>query len=503
MPVALLGLDVGTSSLKAALFSTAGQMLARAAYSYPTYTPQRGWAEQEPEDWFAAAAHCIREILASPGAASMDIAGIGIAGQSWAAVPVDNTGKALCRTPLWMDTRAQPQCDQANRTIGSERIFAAAMNLLQPSYTLPKLLWYRAHQPHVLTRAAKVLQSNGFIVHRLTGAYTQDLSQGYGYAFFGARTLTWDHDLRRAFDIPECLLPDLMPCHAIAGRVTEEAARLTGLPAGTPVVAGGLDAACGTFGAGVVADGQTQEQGGQAGGMSVCLPEPLCDPRLILSAHVVPGKWLLQGGTVGGGALKWLGQVFALGEKRAMPTFDEMNSLAAAVPAGSEGLVLLPYLAGERSPVWDPDAVGVFYGLDYRKTGAHLIRAAMEGAALALRHNLDAAAQTGAKVTSLHAVGGAAQSPVWTQIKADITGHPLLVMPDTEHTALGAAMLAGLGTGVYADARHAVHACVGAAHTVTPDASSRAVYDRAYGTYRSLYDRLKPLMRETAQAAGD
>lgn len=491
---ALLGLDVGTSSLKAALFSLDGRMLAGARHAYPTHTPQRGWAEQDAGDWWQAAVLCIKDILAAPGVQARDIAGIGIAGQSWAAVPVDKAGEALCRTPLWMDTRAQPHCDRANQTIGAERMFAVAGNPLQPSYTLPKLLWYQDHHPDVLTRANKVLQANSFIVHRLTGAYTQDLSQGYGYAFFDMRKLAWDHDLRRAFGIAEHLLPDLMPCHAIAGHVHGEAARLTGLVPGTPVVAGGLDAACGTFGAGVIADGQTQEQGGQAGGMSICLSQPLADPRLILSAHVVPGKWLLQGGTVGGGVLEWLAQVFAQASSHTKPTFEDMSALAGDVPPGSDGLVLLPYMAGERSPIWDPDATGVLYGLDYRITGGHFVRAAMEGTAMALRHNLEVAAETGANVTALHAVGGAARSRVWTQIKADVTGHPMHVMPDTEHTALGAAMLAGMGVGVFADAADAVRKCVGKANTIQPNARNKDVYDRAYATYRALYESLQPLM---------
>jgi xylulokinase len=494
----LLGLDVGTSSLKAALYAPDGRLVARVAQGYATHTPQRGWAEQHPEDWWQAACTCIRALLAQPGVRAQDIAGIGIAGQSWAAVLVDEDGHALCPTPLWMDTRAQAQCGQANRALGQQRIYQTGMNALHPSYTLPKLLWYRAHHPQLLKKTHRVLQSNGYLVSRLTGQYTQDVSQGYGFAFFDMRTLRWDEELRSAFGIPAHVLPDIVPCHQVAGHVTRQAAAATGLLAGTPVVAGGLDAACGTLGAGVVDAGQTQEQGGQAGGMSICLDKPMGDPRLIISPHVVPGRWLLQGGTVGGGVLRWLQQVFALQGTGTPPDFDRMNDLAASIPAGSDGLVLLPYLAGERSPIWDAQAVGVFYGLDYRTTGAHMIRAAMEGAALALRHNLHVAQQAGAQVMALHAVGGAARSPAWVQIKADITGIPMHVMPDVDHTAQGAAMLAGLGTGVYRDAQHAVQACVGEGHTVYPNTNNRAVYERAYRIYRALYENLRSTMQASA-----
>lgn len=497
----LLGLDVGTSSLKAALFAPDGRLIARAVREYPTRTPRRGWAEQDANDWRRAARACIRELLARPNVAARDIAGIGVAGQSWAAVPVDAGGEPLCPSPMWMDTRAQAQCDEANARIGAGRVYDVGMNALNPSYTLPKLLWWNAHHPELLARADKVLQSNGFLVRWLTGRYTQDVSQGYGYACFDMRTLAWDDALRAAFGIDRRLLPDIVPCHQVAGHVTRGAAEETGLVPGTPVVAGGLDAACGTLGAGVIEPGQAQEQGGQAGGMSICLDAPRSDPRLILSAHVIPGRWLLQGGTVGGGVLRWLRQAFAQAGGGPAPAFERMNELAASVPAGSEGLVLLPYLAGERSPVWDPDAVGVLFGLDYRKTGAHMIRAAMEGAAMALKHNLDVAREAGAPVTALHAVGGAARSGVWVQIKADATGHAIRVMPDTEHTALGAAMLAGLGVGVWENAAAAVRQCAGAGEEVAPDAANRAAYERAYQVYRGLYERLRPMMRAAAPPA--
>lgn len=504
----LLGIDIGTSGTKAALFAPSGQVIAQAEAGYPVHYPKPGWAEQDPEDWWAAVCQAIQGLLPGAGVRPEDIAGIGVAGQSWAAVLMDVEGKALNRTPLWMDTRARDCCDEAIQALGEERFFSVGGNPLQPTYTLPKLLWYRRHHPELMDRAARVLQSNGFIVYRLTGQYSQDLSQGYGYAFFDMKAGEWDADLARAFGIAPALLPGLAACHQVVGRVTASAAAETGLCTGIPVVAGGLDAACGTLGAGVHRVGQAQEQGGQAGGMSICLDRPLADRRLILSRHVVPDLWLLQGGTVGGGGvLRWMRAQFcqaeeALAERQGGSVYEAMSRAAAGIAPGSEGLVFLPYMAGERSPIWDADARGVLFGLDYAKSRAHIIRAGMEGTAFALRHNCEVAEQAGAHITALHAMGGAANSEVWTQIKADVTGHTMHVPSSDTATALGAAMLAGVGTGVYASFDEAVGRAVRIRRSHVPDAGNSPVYERNYAVYRQLYEQLKGLMKEAAHEGG-
>ena len=287
----LLGLDVGTSSLKAALYAPDGRLVARAAQGYATHTPQRGWAEQHPEDWWQAACTCIRALLAQPGVRAQDIAGIGIAGQSWAAVLVDEDGHALCPTPLWMDTRAQAQCGQANRALGQQRIYQTGMNALHPSYTLPKLLWYRAHHPQLLKKTHRVLQSNGYLVSRLTGQYTQDVSQGYGFAFFDMRTLRWDESC--AARLASRRMCCRTSCPPSGGGACNAAAAATGLLAGTPVVAGGLDAACGTLGAGVVDAIKRRSRAarpghehlpGQAHGRPAADHQPACGARALAAA---------------------------------------------------------------------------------------------------------------------------------------------------------------------------------------------------------------------------
>ena len=283
------------------------------------------------------------------------------------------------------------------------------------------------------------------------------------------------------------LVPDLYRCDEIVGRVTAKAAAITGLKEGTPVVAGGLDAACGTLGAGVYKPGQTQEQGGQAGGMSICTDKMMAHKLLILGAHVVPGMYLLQGGTVGGGAsLKWFRQEFGKGM-----SFDELTAEAEAVPAGSEGVTFLPYMSGERSPIWNPDAKGVYYGLSFDKTRGHLIRATLEGVAYALEHNLRVAEETGIDIGVLNAMGGSSNSVLWTQIKADVTGRTIQVPTSDTATTLGAVLLAGVGCGLYKDYEEAVSRTIVITRTQEPNMEKHELYKKSMELYLELYENLK------------
>ena len=495
----LLGIDIGTSACKAAVFDRRGTVLAEASRPYPVHHPRPGWAEQNPDDWWRAAAQAISELWAR-GAKPEDVAGVGIDGQSWSAIAVDGAGNVLCNTPIWYDTRSQKQCEELKARIGEEPIFRLCGNPVQPSYTLPKILWYKENLPDVYRRTVRILQSNSFIVHRLTGQWSQDLSQGYGLFCFDIAHGEWDWDMAREMGIDPAMLTEPVRCHDIAGTVTAEAAGLTGLLEGTPVVAGGLDAACSALGAGAVLPGQTQEQGGTSGGMYICQAEVVSHPALILSFHATSDAWLLQGGTVGGGGvLRWMEQELcaeerAVGAARGGSSYDVINEECANVPAGCDGLVFLPYMAGERSPIWDPDAKGVFFGLDYTKTRAHMLRAGMEGVAFALKHNLDAAAAAGVLVRELKAVGGSANSALWTQIKSDVTGLPITVPSSGTAATLGAAMLAGVGVGVFAGFREAVRDTVRLIRTHEPDMEKHGLYQRQYEIYLEIYRQLKHTM---------
>jgi len=494
----LLGIDVGTSSCKVAAFDDVGKVIAQASQSYPVYYPQHGWAEQDPLDWWEAICDCTKDIFAGGLVKPEEIAGIGIDGQSWSAIALDQERNVLCKTPIWMDTRAKDICDRLNKRIGGDKIFEISGNPLQPAYTLPKILWYKEELPEVYAKIDKVLQSNSYIAFMLTGEITQDPSQGYGLQCFDMRTGNWDKQLCEEMGINPDFLPEIFPSHQVIGKVTEEAAKQTGLQVGTPVVAGGLDAACGALGAGVIHPGETQEQGGQAGGMSICMDEYSADKRLILGFHVVPDRWLLQGGTVGGGGvMRWFEQEFAF-EERSLGgnSFEHLNKLAAKIAPGSDGMVFLPYMSGERSPIWDTKAKGVYYGIDFSKTKGHFLRASLEGVAYSLKHNLDVAEKAGASVNELHAIGGAANSQVWTQIKADVTGKTIKVPSSDTATTLGAAILAGVGVGMYASFDEAVAKTVKITKEYKPNQDNSQIYKERYKTYLQVYKDLKLTMNQ-------
>ena len=496
----LLGIDVGTSACKIAVFDRNGTVLETATGEYEVYYPQTGWAEQDPDEWWRVICSTMKYIFSKSQIKPEEIAGIGIDGQSWSAIAVDKEGSVLTNTPIWMDTRADDICRELSEKVGEQRIFEVAGNSLQPSYSTAKIIWYQRNMPQVYENIDKVLQSNSYIAYRLTGQMTQDLSQGYGFHCFDMHTGTWDQAMCEALGIPAHILPDIHPCHEVIGTVTKAAAAQSGLAEGTPVVAGGLDAACGTLGAGVIQAGETQEQGGQAGGMSICIDSYKADPRLILSCHVVPGKWLLQGGTTGGGgAMRWLEKEFGAfereeGRRTGKSSLDLFNEEAGNVAPGSDGLIFLPYMAGERSPLWNPYAKGVYYGMDFGKTKGHFIRAVMEGVAMSLRHNLEVAAEAGASVDVLRAMGGSANSLLWTQIKSDVTGKPVIVPSSDTATTLGAAILAGVGVGIYEDFEEAVKLTVENKRYHVPNQADRNIYDRNYRKYLSLYEHLKDMM---------
>ena len=486
----LLGIDIGTSSCKVAVFNLSGEVIASKTGTYPVYYPQKGWAEQDVTHWWDAICTCTQEMLKESDINPHDIKGIGVDGQSWACIPIDEDGNVLAKNPIWMDTRAAEQCEKYGRLIGEDNIFNICGNPLKPTYTTPKILWLKEHHPRVYQNTYQFLQSNSYIAYKLAGVPSQEKSQGYGLHFYNMQTGEYDTALAEQLGIDLHKFAPIFECHNVIGTVTEKAAVQTGLAAGTPVVAGGLDAACGTLGTGVIDVGQVQEQGGQAGGMSICTASPIAHKQLILSNHVVPGKWLLQGGTVGGGGvLRWFKDTFG----KEGEGYDDLCTLAEESPAGSNGLVFLPYMAGERSPIWDANAKGVFYGVSFGAQRADFVRAVLEGVAFSLRHNIDTAKEAGAKVETLYAMGGAANSLVWTQIKSDITGCDIAVASSDTATTFGAAILAGVGVGLYKNFREPIEHCVYIKRKHGPDTRKKEVYDQHYQLYLNISKNLKGL----------
>ncbi|MGI6116242.1 xylulokinase [Luoshenia tenuis] len=502
----LLGIDIGTSGCKVAAFDLDGGVVATSSQSYETRYPGPQYVEQDAMDWWRAACRCLED-MRGQGLDVERIAAIGIDGTSWACLPVDAQGTPLRPAMIWMDRRAEPQAKWMRETIGEDKLIALSGNPVDAAYITPKMLWLKANEPEIYAHTRYFLQCNAFIAMQLTGMPSQDLSQGYGFHFFDIAKLKYDEAMLAALQLDAEKLAPIVPCHQIVGGVTEQAARETGLCAGTPVVAGGLDAACCSLGAGVIRPWQTQEQGGQAGGMSILTDRPLIHPQLILGCHVLPGGWLLQGGSVGGGGtMRWFSQQLAAAEQgeakaQGKSVFEVLSDEAGAIPAGSEGLIFLPYMAGERSPIWDSDARGVFFGLSYDKGRAHMVRAMMEGVAYSLHHNIQTAAQVGAQVETMVSVGGSANSRVWTQIKSDVTGKRIEVPYSDHATPLGAAILAGVGCGAYAGFDEAVQRCVRIQRVHEPDGQTHDRYGQYFEIYQGLYPKLKDDFAKLAQAA--
>jgi len=497
-----MGVDIGTSSCKVAVFDPTGTVIASATASYPTYHPAPGYAQQKPTEWWVGFCRAMKEIKVNPS----DITAIGTAGQGWSAISVDKSGEVLFDNPIWMDSRAEDLCRKMLKSVPEEEIYALCGNPVMPTYTTPKILWLKQEHPAIYNKTYKILQSNSYIVYKLTGKFTSDYSQGYGLHFYDIRKREWNKEIAASFGISLDIMPELCPPAMVVGAVTKEAAAATGLREGTPVVAGGLDAACSTLGAGVYEPGHAQAQGGTAGGMSLCLDECITHPKLIMGNHVVEDRWLLQGGTVGGGGvLHWLKENVLSDAKSDANrnakrdttsstsrdiTYDEINALAAQSPAGAGGLIFLPYMAGERSPIWNSNAKGVYFGLDYSKGRGDIIRATMEGVAFSLLHNIDTAYEMGVYAKSYNLVGGIANSDVWMQVLADVTGRPFCAPSSDTGTNLGAAILAGIGTGVYSSGEDAVAQTVKIAKEYTPNMATHELYQQIYKSYRKLSECL-------------
>ncbi len=495
-----LCIDIGTSSAKIAIVDVEGHVLISNNQSYPTYYPNPGWSEQNPEDWWAAVVNGIKYCLEEKQISGQDIKCVGIAGQSWSNVSIDKDGNTFSNTPIWTDTRAKEICERYIEKIGEEAIFKVSGNPFMPGYQLPKILWLMENEPENYQKTDKFLSSNGFIGYKLTGKIKMDDSQAYGLHNINMQTLEMDEFLTEEFGIDADKIPEICSPTSIIGEILEEAASQTGLVAGTPVIAGGLDAACSTLGVGVYEDGMVQEQGGQAGGMSIALKEMITHPALIMSRHVVPGLFLLQGGTVAGGAsYEWLVKLLkpeeSVCEINKKDFFIHLDQLAENVNEGSDGLIFLPYLSGERSPIWDPSAKGVFYGLDFGKGKGHLTRAVMEGVAYSLQHNLETAQEIGIDIHQFRATGGSANSKLWTQIKADVTGCHIDVPESDDATVKGVAMLCGMALGSYQNIGDFIRETIKIKKSYEPQKNNEK-YDRNFKKYKEIYQSLKHIMQD-------
>ncbi len=491
----IITVDAGTSSTKTALWTETGRLVARASLGYALHRPEPLWAEIDADTWWQAVCATIQEVLAKSGVAPAKIAGIGVDGVGWTLIPVDKAGDPMRSAMIWLDRRAEQETTWLKSLPEAEDFVTLNANPLDAAYITPKLIWLKRKQPDIFASAYKFLEATGFIVSRFTGEFVCDYTQAYGYHFFDIRNECWDRETAQKMGISVEKMPRLCRSVEVVGTVTEKAAIQTGLIPGIPVIAGCLDAVAGALGSGVVKPGQTNEQGGQAGGVGISLDHILVEPRLIFSHHVIPGQYLLQAGTVGGGSLGWfrdqLGYLeVSAGSLIGQNPFELFSKQVEKSKPGSGGLIFLPYMAGERTPLWSSLPRGVFFGLSYGTTRADILRAIMEGCAFAVYDNLQIAAEHGVVIDEFLGSGGATQSAVWCQIKADIYGKPFTIArrPDGGEGGhdLGLFALTACGIGVYKDIAAIVSMLIPNRQVFEPCMANHALYDELFEVYRSI-----------------
>jgi len=484
----LLGIDLGTASAKAGLFTPAGRRVALATAAYSYRVPHPGWAEMDAEDWWEATCRLVRALLAQAGARPESVAAIGVSGQVPTLLPVDGAGRPVGPAILWLDTRSEVEAQEIADRLGRESCERIGGNRIHPYYLGPKLLWFMRHHRDVFLRTKRLLQSHSYPVLRLTGEVVTDYSCGALCApLYDGPARAWAGRICNALDISTDLLPSLCPAQALAGTVTRAAAEATGLCPGTPVAVGGGDFACSTLGAGVLEEGEACLMLGTAGNLIMPLKEPCFDPRLINSHHVGCDRFLALGGVLSGAVIEWCRATLGAEES----SFGRLEAEAAAVPPGAEGLLLLPHLQGTRSPTWNVRARGVLFGLSLHHGRGHLYRATLEGIGFSLRQCLAVMEERGFRLTEIVAVNGGARSRLWRQILADILGVPLVYAPEDAGAPGGAAILAGIAAGVLEGAE-AARAWRGRTERHDPAPATHRRYEELFPLYGRLYEDVRP-----------
>ena len=504
----VMGIDVGTTGTRAVIVRPDGHVAGAATGDHqPMRMPKPGWAEQDPEDWWQAALVAIRAALEQANLKGSDIAALGFSGQMHGVVLLDSALAGLRPALIWCDQRSQAQCDWITGKVGAERLIQLVSNPALTGFSAPKILWVRDNEPRIFERVAHFLLPKDFVRFRLTGEFATDVSDASGTLLFDVTHRRWSAEMLQELEINPNILPRAYESPEITGEITREAAVLTGLSAGTPVVAGGGDQAASAVGNGIVLPGLTSATLGTSGVIFSYTAVPTLDPqgRIHTFCHAVPGKWHVMGVTQGAGlSLRWFRDHFGAAESwyarhTEVDPYDLIIREAEKVPPGSEGLLWLPYLMGERTPHLDPQARGLWFGLTAAHTRAHLIRSILEGVAFSLRDSLEIFRELGIPVEQIRASGGGSRNFLWRQIQADLFGKELVTLRTSEGSAFGAALLAGVGAGIYASVEESAVEAIQVKERMAPKPDIAKVYDRYYQVYRSLYPALKELSHTLAR----
>lgn len=484
-----IGIDSSTTATKALLMDETGTVIGVASGEYPYETPKPLWSQQEPDLWWQATIKSISQVIRESGIAAEDIKGVGLTGQMHGLVLLDKNGEVLRPAILWNDQRTQAQCDEIRRRLGKENLIQITGNDALTGFTAPKILWVQQEEPEIYARGAHILLPKDYVRLKLTGGYAMDRADGAGTILFDVRERTWSPEVLAALNIDPSWLPETFEGTAVTGTITPEAAALTGLAVGTPVMAGGGDQAAGAVGTGAVVEGVVSLSLGTSGVVFAATDTPVIEKngRLHAFCHAVPGKWHLMGVMLSAaGSLRWFRDTFAPDQD-----FGDLVAAAADIPVGADGLLFLPYLTGERTPHPDPLARGAFVGLTVRHGLPHMTRAVIEGVSFGLRDSFELMKESGlANINQVRISGGGGKSPLWRQILADVFNAEIVTVNTAEGAAYGAALLAATGAGVFNSVEEACASIIQITDRTAPG-ENVAAYEKLYPLYQALYPALK------------
>lgn len=486
----VIGIDSSTTATKAVLIDEAGVVTAVGVSEYSYETPQPLWTEQHPGLWWEATCAAIRDVMDKAQARPGDVAAIGLTGQMHGSVLLDGHGEVVRPAILWNDQRTGAECDEIRSRVGAARLIQVTGNDALTGFTAPKLLWVATHEPENWARVRKVMLPKDYVRYRLTGGYAVDVADGSGTILFDLAARTWSQEILDALGIEPGLMPPTFEGPEITGRLHAEGAEGTGLLPGTPVVAGGGDQSANAVGVGALSSGLVALSLGTSGVVFATTDRPAVEPegRVHSFCHAVPGKWHMMGVMLSAaGSLRWFRDALAPGS-----SFDELVDGAAEIPAGSEGLLFLPYLTGERTPHPDPLARGAFVGLTIRHDLRHMTRAVLEGVAYGLRDGLDLMVAAGmSPPAQIRASGGGTRSNLWRQILADVLDSEIATVGTEEGAAYGAGVLGAVGAGWFQTVEDATTSWVTEIPSEQPG-DDRDVYRGGHSLYRDLYPALRP-----------
>lgn len=481
------------------MFDEKFNVVTSASQEYPMYQPRNGWAEQMPEDWRDAVINTLREVISKSNVSAEDIAGIGLSGQMHGLVMLDENGAVLRPSIIWCDQRTQKQCDEITEKIGKERLIEITANPALTGFTASKILWVRENEPEIYAKCRHILLPKDYIRYILTGEFATEVSDASGMQLMDIPNRCWSDEVLEKLDIDKSMLPKMYESPEVTGKITKEIAEKTGLSVNTVVVGGAGDNAAAAVGTGVVSDGKAFTTIGTSGVVFAHTSEVSIDPkgRVHTFCCAVPDCWHIMGVTQAAGlSLKWFrdnfcGDFMEMAEKEGVDPYYLMDKAADKIPVGSNRLIYLPYLMGERTPHLDSDCRGVFFGLSAIHTKADMIRSVMEGVAYSLKNCNDILNEMGAEINEMMACGGGGTSALWRQMLADLYECDVKTVSSKEGPALGVAILAAVGAGIYDNVQAACDEAVKIDKICSPNKENSESYKKFYGIYNSLYSHLK------------